>query len=447
MKSVESKATEAELSALRLANVSEKKRDEALQKIAESIEDNQEEILKQNKIDVEKAEDMLEKGEYTQAFVDRLKVNENKVKKIATMVRSVAKQEDPLNRTLSVTEMDEELELFKVSVPIGVIGSIFESRPDALVQISSLCLKSGNAIILKGGSEAEKSNRIFYKIIKEATTEVGIPEGWIQLIEARKEVRNLLEMDEKVDLLIPRGSKEFIRFIQENSRIPVMGHADGICHTYVDKDADLKKAIKVSYDGKVQYPAVCNATETLLVHKNIAEKFLPQIAEKYRKAEVEMRGCERTREILKDAKQAREEDWKTEYLDLTISIKIVESSEDAIDHINRYSSKHTDTIISENGRTLLSFLKGVDSSSVMANASTRFSDGYRYGLGAEVGISTGKLHARGPVGLKGLTTYKYLVIGDGHIVESYSGPDAEEFTHKKMSVGWDEREYFLSKKE
>ncbi len=438
MKSVERKATQAEKAALKLANTSTQSRDEALIKIASKIEENRESILEANEEDVEEAEKLLERGEYTQAFVDRLKLSGDKVSDIARMIRSVAEQEDPLGRTLDATELDENLELYKVSVPIGVLGSIFESRPDVLPQVSALSLKSGNSVILKGGSEAEKSNKILFKLVKEASEEAGIPEGWIQLIEARREVRDLLEMDEKVDLLIPRGSKKFIRFIQENSRIPVLGHAEGLCHIYVDEKADMGMAVRVSFDGKVQYTAVCNAAETLLVHREIASDFLPRIAETYREAGVEMRGCERTREILEDITEATEDDWRTEYLDSIISIKVVDELEEAIDHINTYGSKHTDSIISEDKDRLLKFLQGVDSSSVMANASTRFSDGYRYGLGAEVGISTGKIHARGPVGLEGLTTYKYYVLGDGHVVDSYSGPEAKSFTHMEISKKWRE---------
>lgn len=435
-KDVRTKATEAEKSALKLANTPEEDRNEALRKAAEAIEKNSSEILKANEKDVEEAEKLLEKGEYSQALVDRLNLSESKIKSIAKMIRSVAEQEDPLGKTLDATQMDEGLELYKVSVPIGVIGSIFESRPDVLPQISSLCLKSGNSVILKGGSEAEKSNEALFEIFKKATEEAGISPGWMQLIEARKEVHELLELDDKVDLLIPRGSKSFIKFIQENSRIPVLGHAEGMCHIYVDKDADLKKAEEVSFDGKTQYPAVCNAVETLLVHEEIASDFLPDLAERYKEADVEIRGCPRTKKILEGIKEADEEDWKTEYLDLIISIKIVDSLEEAIDHVNTYGSKHTDGIISENSSRLLTFMEGVDSSSVMANASTRFSDGFRYGLGAEVGISTGKIHARGPVGLEGLTTSKYYIVGDGHIVDTYTGTEAKPFTHEPLSKDW-----------
>ncbi|MFW6386304.1 MAG: glutamate-5-semialdehyde dehydrogenase [Candidatus Hadarchaeota archaeon] len=433
MSEVEKKAKNAEKASLELSNISREIRKDALEAAASAIKKKEKEILEANEKDVLKAEKLLKKGEYTKAFVDRLRIDENKIQKIADMINSVAELEDPLHKTLSARELDEDLKLYKISTPIGVIGSIFESRPDVLPQISSLCLKSGNSVILKGGSEADGSNKILYETIKEATEEAGIPEGWIQLMRARKEVKELLKLDKHVDLLVPRGSENFINFIQDNSRIPVLGHAKGLCHTYVDKEADLDKAVRISYDAKVQYPAVCNATETLLVHKEIAEEFLPKIHEKYLEAEVEVRGCPKTKNILEEIKLADEEDWKTEYLDLIISIKIVDEMDEAIDHINKYGSKHTDSIISENGNRTLKFLERVDSSSVMANASTRFSDGYRYGLGAEVGISTGKIHARGPVGLKGLTTYKYYLIGEGHVVSSYAGPDSKQFTHKEIS--------------
>jgi len=304
---------------------------------------------------------------------------------------------------------------------------------------------SGNAVILKGGREAKRSNETFFELVRSATEQAGIPHGWIQLIEARREVQELLKLDEFIDLLVPRGSKEFVKYIQANTSIPVLGHAEGVCHIYVDKEADLEKALNVCYDSKVQYPAVCNTVETLLVHREIAERFLPSLARRYNEAGVEIRGCERTRKILRGIKNATEKDWKTEYLDLIISIKIVDSVDEAINHINTYGSKHTDAIITKNGRTALKFLTGVDSSSVMLNASTRFSDGYRYGLGAEVGISTGKIHARGPVGLDGLTTSKYYLLGEGQTVATYLGPTAKQFIHRRLSKRWSDIARILKK--
>lgn len=435
MKEVLLKAKAARVAALQLANIPARIKNTALHRAASTILENRELVLSANAKDVELAERLRRRGRLSKAFVERLKLNEHKLKDIAMMVESVAKLEDPIGKTLYSMELDENLELYRVSCPIGVIGAIFEARPDVLPQISSLCLKSGNAVILKGGKEAKHSNGALFKLMRKATEGTGIPEGWIQLIEARREVRELLKMEEYIDLLVPRGSKEFIKYIQANTRIPVLGHSEGICHIYVDEHADLQEALNICYDAKVQYPAVCNAVETLLVHRAIAPKFLPALAERYASAGVEIRGCERTRKIIR-AKKATEKDWRTEYLDLIISIKIVDDIDEAIDHINTYGSRHTDSIVTEDRRAALRFLEGVDSSSVMLNTSTRFSDGYRYGLGAEVGISTGKIHARGPVGLEGLTSSKFYLLGDGQVVAAYLGPSARRFTHRPLQRRW-----------
>jgi glutamate-5-semialdehyde dehydrogenase len=428
----------ARRASLRLADITTKTKNSALLKIASAISKNNEALLEANAKDVKAAEHLLNTGKLSKAFVQRLKLSDHKLRAVAEMVRSVARLEDPVGRTLYSVELDQGLELYKVSCPIGVVGAIFEARPDVLPQISALCLKSGNAVVLKGGREAKHSNEAFFQLIRDTSERAGIPQGWIQLIEARREVRELLGLDEYLDLLLPRGSKQFVRYIQENTRIPVLGHAEGVCHIYVDEYADLDQALEVCYDAKVQYPAVCNAVETLLVHHNIASRFLPEIAERYRKAGVEIRGCERTRRILRGIRRATGRDWRTEYLDLIISIKIVDGIEEAIEHINTYGSKHTDAIITRDGKAALRFLRGVDSSSVMLNASTRFSDGYRYGLGAEVGISTGKVHARGPVGLEGLTTSKFYLLGRGHVVATYLGPSAKPFTHRPLPKRWSE---------
>ncbi|MDH5442981.1 MAG: glutamate-5-semialdehyde dehydrogenase [Hadesarchaea archaeon] len=436
MNSVISKTMAARGASLKLANITTNKKNTALLKIASTISKNKKALLRTNAEDVENAERLLAQGKLSKAFVQRLKLSEHKLRDIAEMVRSVARLEDPVGRTLYAMELDRGLELYKVSCPIGVIGAIFEARPDVLPQLSALCLKSGNAVILKGGKEAKRSNEAFFELIRSATERTGIPRGWIQLIEARREVRELLKLDEHIDLLVPRGSKEFVKYIQANTSIPVLGHTEGVCHIYVDREADLRQALNVCYDSKVQYPAVCNAVETLLVHRGIAKRFLPSLAKRYKEAGVEIKGCERTRKILRNIKKATETDWKTEYLDLVISIKIVGSVDEAIGHINTYGSKHTDAIITKNRKTALKFLTGVDSSSVMLNASTRFSDGYRYGLGAEVGIATGKIHARGPVGLDGLTTSKYYLLGEGQTVATYLGPTAKRFVHRRLSKRW-----------
>jgi len=350
------------------------------------------------------------------------------------MVKAVAKLEDPVGKTLSKTELDKNLILEKVSVPIGVIACIFESRPEAVVQISALAIKSGNAVLLKGGSEALNTNKVLAEIIRKSIVDnEGIPIDSVQLLETREQVNKILKMDEFIDLIIPRGSNKFVKYIQNNTKIAVLGHSEGICHVYVDKDASLDKAIKISFDAKCQYPAVCNAMETLLVHKDIAKTFLPLIARAYAKAKVELIGDKETVKILKNIKTATEEDWRTEYTDLILSIKVVKDADEAITHINKYGSGHTDAIVTQNKETANKFMKLVDSSSVAWNASTRFADGFRYGLGAEVGISTNKIHARGPVGLEGLVIYKYLLVGDGHIVAEYAGDKAKKFTHKKIN--------------
>ncbi|NLV08959.1 glutamate-5-semialdehyde dehydrogenase [Halomicrobium mukohataei] len=429
----ESQVTDAQHAALRLANVDEATRDAALESIADAIRDHEGEIREANATDVQEAEAMLERGEYTQALVDRLKLDDAKLESIAEMVESVAQQDDPLGETLAARELDADLELYKVAVPIGVVGTIFESRPDALVQIAALALKSGNAVILKGGSEASESNRVLYELIREATAE--LPDGWVQLIEAHEEVDALLEMDDKVDLLMPRGSSEFVSYIQNNTQIPVLGHTEGICHVYVDEDADLEQAEEIAFDAKVQYPAVCNAVETLLVDDSVAATFLPTIVERYEAAGVELRGDEATREIV-DVGEATDDDWDSEYGDLELSIKVVSDVYEAVEHVNAHGSKHTESIVTEDAETAELFMTGIDAASVFHNASTRFADGYRYGLGAEVGISTGKIHARGPVGLAGLTTYKYYLEGDGQLVATYAGDDARAFTHEDFDGEW-----------
>jgi len=429
----ERKVRAAQDAALELATLSDAERSEALAAIADAIDDSHEAILEANERDVAEAEEMLERGEYTQALVDRLKLSPGKLESIAEMVRSVADQADPLGKTQESRALDDGLELYRVSVPIGVVGTVFESRPDALVQIAALAMKSGNAVILKGGSEALHSNRVLFEIIEEATADQ--PDGWAQHIEAREDVDTLLEMDDAVDLLMPRGSSAFVSYIQDNTSIPVLGHTEGICHVYVDSEADLEMASDIAYDAKVQYPAVCNAVETLLVHEAVADDFLPAVAERYREAGVELRGDERTREVI-DAEAATDEDWETEYGDLILAVRVVDSLADAVAHVTAHGSKHTESIVTDDADRAGRFMRSLDSASVFHNASTRFADGYRYGLGAEVGISTGKIHARGPVGLTGLTTYKYYLEGDGQVVATYAGDDARPFRHDDFDGEW-----------
>ena len=348
-------------------------------------------------------------------------------------MRSVASLPDPVGRTLATLELDTGLHLTQETCPIGVIGAIFESRPDAVPQIASLCWKSGNAVIMKGGSEAQESNRALGQLIRGALASVEMAcVDAVQMVETREDVHALLGLDTYIDLFIPRGSNDFVRYIQEHTRVPVLGHAEGLCHAYVDQYADLSRAVAVCYDAKVQYPAVCNAIETVLVHRQVAETFVPLLAAAYRQAGVEMRGCATTRQILPDIAAATAEDWDTEYLDLIVSLRVVDSLQEAITHINTHGSGHTDTILTEDAETAAHFLAQVDSATVMHNASTRFADGFRFGKGAEVGISTNKTHARGPVGVDGLVIYKYRLVGQGHIVADYVGPQAKSFTHRPL---------------
>jgi glutamate-5-semialdehyde dehydrogenase len=439
MSEVQDKAKQARWAFLKMATLTSENRKKALTEIADAILLEKTNIMKENKLDLEKARDMQIRGEITDSLVKRLKMNEEKIRQTADMVRSVVAQEDPVGKTLYAMELDAGLEVYRVSSPIGVVGVIFESRPDALPQIASLCLKSGNAVILKGGTEAFNSNRALFKIIDKTSRKAGVPKGWIQLLEDRQEVAELLELDEYVDLIIPRGSNSLVRHIKENTRIPVLGHSEGICNIYIDVDADIEKALNVCLDAKIQYTSVCNAVDTILVCSGVAEEFLPDMQLRFENAGVEIRGCPNTVKLMGGGvKLASDEDWETEFLDYIVAIKVVRDMEEAIQHINTHSSKHTDAIMTRDGKAAVRFMEEVDSSSVIWNASTRFADGYRYGLGAEVGISTGKIHARGPTGLEGLTTYKYYLIGKGQTVSSYYGSQAKEFTHRQISKTWKE---------
>jgi len=424
--STKDKAASAKTASIKLAGLSTKTKNEVLSKISEVINKKADEIIAVNEKDIA----WSQKNNLPEPLIKRLKFDKKKIKDVTENINSLISLPDPVGKTLSATELDKNLELYKVSCPIGLIGIIFESRPDALVQISSLCLKSGNAVILKGGSEAQNTNKILFEIFKEVSESNGLPEGWIQLIETRSDVNELLRLEKYIDLLIPRGSNEFVKYIMNNTNIPVLGHADGICHVYIDKDADKDMAINIAFDSKTQYVSVCNAAETILIHKDVAQKILPVLKSKLDEKNVEIYGCNKTCTII-NANQATENSWSTEYLDYKCSIKIVESEEEAIEHINKYGSHHTDAIISNNEETAKRFMEYVDSANVFWNCSTRFSDGYRYGLGAEVGISTNKIHARGPVGLEGLVIYKWKLIGNGHIVADYVSGN-KKFIHKKI---------------
>jgi glutamate-5-semialdehyde dehydrogenase len=406
-----------------LATLSGERRNEALIAAGDAIEARAEEILAANAKDCAAAQKAVESGELSRAMFARLRTSERGIAEMAARVRDVARLPDPLHRRLSTMELDDDLILHKESCPLGVVGVVFESRPDVVPQISSLALKSGNAVCLKGGAEAAETNAVLVAIWRDALAIFpDIPADSVVLIHTREDVAQILTLHEDIDLIVPRGSNEFVRYVTENSRIPVLGHGEGICHVYVHSDADLLKAIDVVFDSKVQYPAVCNAMETLLVHEDMAPVFLPPMVAEFRKAGVEVRGCPRTMEIAKGQEviAATEEDWKKEYSDLIVSIKVVGGVNEAIEHINRYGSRHTESIVTESHDVASRFMEFVDAANVFQNASTRFSDGFRYGLGAEVGISTGKLHARGPVGLEGLTIYKYKLFGKGQTVASYS---------------------------
>jgi len=417
----------AKKASIPLAAINPEQKNSALKAIAKALLARKEEIIQANCLDLERSE----KENLSAPLLKRLKFDEKKIQEVVAGIESLVKLEDPIGQTKLATELDTGLELYRVSCPIGVIGVIFESRPDALVQISTLCLKSGNSVLLKGGAEARETNKILAEIITEETEKAGIPEGWIQLLETRADVNEMLKMSDDIDLIIPRGSNEFVKYIMDNSNIPVLGHADGVCHCYVHEDADMDMAIRVVVDAKTQYVAACNTLETLLVHEKIAPDYLPVLKAELEKKDVVLLGCEKTQKLI-SVQPATEEDWRTEYLDLILSVKIVKDMNEAIQHINQYGSGHTDAIITRSKENASTFMALVDSSSVFWNCSTRFSDGFRYGFGAEVGISTSKIHARGPVGLDGLIIYKYKLLGNGHIVEDYAN-QTKTFKHVPLN--------------
>ena len=397
-----------------MASLPEEVRNGALDAVNEALEAGKAAIFEANQLDMEAA-----KADALPApIINRLKFDQQKLNGCISGINDLIDLDDPLFKELLKRELDNDLILTKTTCPIGVIGVIFESRPDALVQIASLCIKSGNCIILKGGSEARNTNRVLFDIIYKAAVDAGLPENFAVLIEDRAGIDELLKCHDYVDLLIPRGSNQFVQYIMNNSKIPVMGHADGICHVYVDGAASIEKAIPVIIDSKTQYVAACNTAETLLVHKDIADVLIPALADASGK-KITYR-CDARSMSLIPCEPATDEDYRTEYLDYILTVKVVDSIDGAIEHINKYGSHHTDCIITEDKDSAEKFMSLVDSAGVYLNCSTRFADGFRYGFGAEVGISTGKLHARGPVGLDGLVTYKYKLIGNGQIVADYA---------------------------
>lgn len=412
---IREKAAMMKLDSSKMASTDIAVRNAALEKIAESLLAGKERIFEANAKDMERAQ----ADNISPAVIKRLKFSEAKLSDAIAGIHNLIALPDPLFQIQLKRQLDEGLTLVRETCPIGVIGVIFEARPDAMVQIASLCIKSGNCAILKGGSETRETNKLLFELIYEAALSSGLPQGCLFQAEQRDEVAELLACHESVDLLIPRGSNAFVQYIMNNTKIPVLGHADGICHIYVDKDFDLEKAIPVIIDAKTQYTAACNAVETLLVHQDALEKLMPPLQKAFEEYKISLRGTSDIADRY-GSELATEEDFSTEYLDLIISAKTVENIDEAIWHINKYGSHHTDCIITEDNKAAEYFMRMVDSAGVYQNCSTRFADGFRYGFGAEVGISTGKIHARGPVGLEGLVTYKYKLFGNGQIVGDYA---------------------------
>ncbi len=397
-------AKDAKLASLKIADLSTELKNTALLKIADEIELNKDAIFEANKQDLKEAEKLVEMGELTKSTFNRLKLDENKMRDMLQGIKDIAKLDDPVNRKLLIRELDKDLTLYKVSCPIGVLGIIFEARPDVIAQISSLAIKSANAVILKGGKESINTNKKILSIINSALDKIeNFPKNVIQQVFTRDDVAEMLKCDKYINLIIPRGGNKLVKFIKENTKIPVLGHADGICHIFVDETADLEMAIKVVTDAKTQYPSACNSVETLLIH----EKFpnIDNLLAALQLSEIQLIN--------------KPESWSHEYGDKILSFKTVKNVDEAIEHINTYGSGHTDSIITKNIENAEKFMNKVDSAGVYFNASTRFADGFRYGFGAEVGISTNKTHARGPVGLDGLTIYKYKLVGNGNIVKDY----------------------------
>lgn len=404
-------------------------RNEALTIFAQLIDEHQDFLLAENKKDCD-----AQAGKIANVLYQRLILTSGKITQLVQGIKDMVNLPDPIGTTQLKTELDTNLILERITVPIGVIGIIFESRPDVIPQILSLILKSGNTVVLKGGSEALHSNQAFMTLVEKLNEQCPfLTAGWAQLVTTREAVHDMLNYPQYVDLVIPRGSNALVQQIMSSTNIPVLGHADGICHQYVHPSAKIDEAIDVIIDSKIQYPSACNALETLLVDTAIANQFLERFIPKAKEADITLKGCNKTRSLNSGIKEAATEaDWQTEYGDLTLSVKIVNNINDAIEHINQYGSHHTDGILAEDPQIQQVFMNSVDSASVFVNASTRFADGFRYGFGAEIGISTAKTHARGPVGLEGLTIYKYKLVGNGQVVKTYTGESAKPFTHKPL---------------
>ena len=420
------KADQVRFASKQISQTANRIRIEALNSMADYLKKNTELILNANNEDYKNAQ---KKG-ISKALLSRLKLSKEKLNTGIEGVRKVGELTDPLNQVQINRELSKGLILERKTVPIGVLGVIFESRPDAVMQISSLAIRSGNGVMLKGGSEANLTNIAIVSALQQGLNKSGLDKNAICLLTSRKDSMSMLNLEHHINLIIPRGSNELVKFIQENTRIPVLGHADGICHLYIDNEANIEMALSVALDSKIQYPAACNAIETLLVHKDIAQVFFEKAIPLFNLNDVKLIGDKKSFELGVQY-EASLEDWQTEYLDLILSIKIVDDIDDAITHIQKFSSKHTDGIITENLNTANKFMNLVDSAGVFHNCSTRFADGFRYGFGAEVGISTQTLPPRGPVGLEGLVTYKYFLKGDGNIVDDFSSGKAS-YTHKDI---------------
>lgn len=400
----------------KVATLSTEIKNKALLNIANNLKANQDKIFEANKMDLELARPFVEKGELSQSVFNRLKLDENKMRDMIQGIIDISNLEDPIGKTLLKRQLDDGLILTKISCPIGVLGIIFEARPDVISQISSLAIKSSNAVILKGGKESINTNKAIMNVIQEALAKTeGFPENVLTQVFTRDDVKNMLSMDKYIDLIIPRGGNNLVKFIKENTKIPVLGHADGICHIFVDASADLEKSKRVIIDAKTQYPSACNSVETILIHKDF--KYETELLKALEDADIEL--------------IATPESWHKEYSDKVLSYKFVSSLEEAIEHINEFSSGHTESILTEDENNAKIFMNAVDSAGVYHNVSTRFADGFRYGFGAEVGISTNKTHARGPVGLEGLTIYKYNLEGNGDIVKDYV-EGVKKFNHKDI---------------
>jgi len=437
--SMQQHVKQARDASLAMANIDTSQKNKILHDLAEILRENSDGILVENAKDMTIANKMLERGELTDSACKRVMLNQVKIDQMAQNCESVAALPDPAGKTVKATRLDNGLDLHCVSCPIGVIMVIFESRPDVVVQISALAIKSGNTVILKGGKEAKNSNRVLAGLIRKTLAKSdSVPDNAIILVETRDEVTELVKIGSGIDLIIPRGSNELVRHIQENARAPVLGHGDGICHVYLHEDADKEKSLDVVLDAKLDYPAVCNALETLLVNHKYPDSWLANILLKMQDSGVELRVCPETKKRLEsypdlNLSAAADIDWETEYVDLILSIKTVKTAEEAVDHISQFGSKHTEAIVTENPDLAEWFMNTVDAAGVFWNASTRFADGFRYGLGAEVVVSTGKTHARGPVGLEGLVIYKYKLYGNGHVAGSY-GKGKKDFIHQDIKL-------------